>query len=343
MSKAQAPAVIAAGEVMVELAGPKPLARVETIKRSNSGDVLNVAVALGRLGLPCAILTKVGDDPFGDYLLEDWAGLGVDQRYVTRGGGPTGLYVAEHAADASYQIWYWRRGSAASTITPADVDRVDLDGVRLVHLSGISQAISASSRAATRRLAERARERGIPVSLDINFRPQIWSGEQAAEAMHEVLPDADFVFCGAPDESLAVAGLGDPEDAARYFLDQGAEVVAVTMAENGALAADADEVVRLPHVARHVKGPQGAGDAFVGGFLAGRLAGAGLATCARFGTLVAGLKVEKPGPLHGLPQRAEIVARAAELGWDDVLRTLNVLEADSGGSDADRNASEVTG
>jgi len=343
MSKAQAPAVIAAGEVMVELAGPKPLARVETIKRSNSGDVLNVAVALGRLGLPCAILTKVGDDPFGDYLLEDWAGLGVDQRYVGRGGGPTGLYVAEHAADASYQIWYWRKGSAASTIAPADVDRVDLDGVRLVHLSGISQAISASSRAATRRLAERARERGIPVSLDINFRPQIWSGDEAAAAMHEVLPDADFVFCGAPDESLAVAGLSEPEDAARYFLDRGAEVVAVTMAENGALAADADEVVRLPHVARRIRGPQGAGDAFVGGFLAGRLAGAGLATCARFGTLVAGLKVEKPGPLHGLPQRAEIVARAAELGWDDVLRALNVLEADSGGSGADRNESEVTG
>ncbi len=338
MSDAKAPAVIAAGEVMVELAGPKPLARVETIKRSNSGDVLNVAVALGRLGLPCAILTKVGDDPFGDYLLEDWTGLGVDQRYVGRGGGPTGLYVAEHAVDASYQIWYWRKGSAASTIAPADVDRVDLEGVRLVHLSGISQAISASSRAATRRLAARAREHGIPVSLDINFRPQLWSGEEAAVAMHEVLPDADFVFCGAPDESLAVAGVRDPEDAARYFLDRGAELAAITMAGDGAFAATVDETVRLPHVARRVKGPQGAGDAFVGGFLAGCLAGADLATCARFGTLVAGLKVEKPGPLHGLPQRPEIVARAGELGWDDVLRTLNVLVSGS-----DRDASEVTG
>ena len=145
MSERRAPAVVATGEVMVELAGAKPLARAEMIKRSNSGDVLNVAVVLGRLGLPCSILTKVGDDPFGDYLLEDWTSLGVDLRYVTRGGGPTGLYVAEHAADASYQIWYWRKGSAASTIAPADVDRVDLDGVRLVHLSGISQAISASS------------------------------------------------------------------------------------------------------------------------------------------------------------------------------------------------------
>ena len=309
MNKLEGPAVVAAGEVMVELAGPKPLARVETIKRSNSGDVLNVAVALGRLGLPCAIMTKVGDDPFGDYLLEDWSSLGVDLRYVTRGGGPTGLYVAEHATDASYQIWYWRKGSAASTIAPADVDRVDLDGVRLVHLSGISQAISASSRAATRHLAQRARDRGILVSLDINFRPQLWSGEDAAAAMHEVLRYAHLVFCGAPDESLAVMGLRDPEDAARYFLDRGAETAAITMAENGALAATADETVRLPHVARRIQGPQGAGDAFVGGFLAARLADADVATCARMGTLVAGLKVERAGPLHGLPQRSEIVAR----------------------------------
>ena len=108
------------------------------------------------------------------------------------------------------------------------------------------------------------------------------------------------------------------------------------MAEDGALAATADETVRLPHVARRLQGPQGGGDSFVGGFLAGRLAGAGVATCTRFGTLVAGLKVENPGPLHGIPQRPEIVARAAELGWDDVLQTLHLLEADAGGPGPER-------
>ena len=110
------------------------------------------------------------------------------------------------------------------------------------------------------------------------------------------------------------------------------------MAENGALAATADETVRLPHVARRIQGPQGAGDAFVGGFLAARLAGAGVATCARMGTLVAGLKVERRGTVaRSAPALRDRGTRAAELGWDDVLRTLNVLESGS-----DRNASEVT-
>ena len=312
---------------MIELAGAKPLAGSETLKRSNSGDVLNVAVALGRLGFPCAILTKVGEDPFGDYLLKDWESLGVDLRYVSRGGGPTGLYIGEYAEDASYQIWYWRRGSAASTIAPVDVDRVDLDGVRLAHLSGISQAISASSRCATKRLAERARERGIQVSLDINYRPQIWSPDEAADAIREVLPDAHVVFCGAPDESRIVTGYPDPVDAAKYFLDHGVQIAALTMAEDGAYVATTDETVRLPHVARQVQGPQGAGDAFVGGFLAGHLAGAPLATSTRMGTLIAGLKVERSGPLHGLPQRPEVVARARELEWEDVLTALGALDS----------------
>ncbi len=316
---------------MIELAGAKPLAHAETLTRSNSGDVLNVAVVLGRLGFPCAILTKVGEDPFGDYLLEDWESLGVDLRYVSRGGGPTGLYVGEYAPDASYQIWYWRHGSAASTIAPADVDRVDLDGVRLAHLSGISQAISASSRDATRRLADRAREYGIQVSLDINYRPQIWSPQEAADAIREVLPDAHLVFCGAPDESKAVTGYADPADAAKYFLDQGAQIAALTMAEDGAYAATPDETVHLPHVARQVQGPQGAGDAFVGGFLAGHLAGAPLATSVRMGTLVASLKVERYGPLHGIPQRPEVEARARELEWEDVFNTLGTLDSDARG------------
>jgi 2-dehydro-3-deoxygluconokinase len=324
------PAVIATGEVLIELAGGKPLAHAETFKRANSGDVLNVVVALGRLGIPCAILTKVGKDPFGDYLLEDWESLGVDLSYVSRGGGPTGFYVGEYAEDASYRIWYWRHGSAASTIAPADVDRVDLDGVRLAHLSGISQAISASSRSATKRLAERSKDRGIQVSLDINYRPQIWSPEDAAEAIHEVLPEVHLVFCGSPDESRIVTGYEDPADAAKYFIDHGVKIAALTMAENGAYAATADESVLLPHVARQVRGPQGAGDAFVGGFLAGHLAGAPLVTAARMGALVAGLKVERHGPLRGIPQHAEVVARARELEWPDVLHALEKLSGNSG-------------
>ena len=123
------PRLVSLGEVMIELSAPAPLADAAALERSYSGDALNVAVAVHRLGVPSAIVTRLGDDPFGDYLLDQFRGLGVDLRYVERGGGPTGLYVVEQGGQGAYDIWYYRRNSAASTVSPADMDPIDLDGV----------------------------------------------------------------------------------------------------------------------------------------------------------------------------------------------------------------------
>jgi 2-dehydro-3-deoxygluconokinase len=321
---------VTAGEVMVELGGQRPLAQAESLWRSYSGDVLNIAVTIRRLGLPTAMLTKVGEDPLGDYLLAEWDRLGVDLRYVTRGGGPTGLYLGEYGPDGHYDIWYYRRGSAASTIGPDDIDAISLEGIKLVHLSGISQAISETSRAATHRLAERAKQAGLDVSYDVNYRHRVWSGAEAAAAMREVLPFVDMVFCGAPDESEIVTGHADPEAAAGYFLEQGLRVAAISMAADGARVAWPGGHVRLPHVARRVDVVQGAGDAFAGGFSTGWLLGADRETCARLGVLTASLKVERAGALLGLPMGHEVAERARELAWDDVAAALD-RQPDAGG------------
>ena len=315
------PRLVSLGEVMIELSAPAPLADAAVLERSYSGDALNVAVAVHRLGVPSAIVTRLGDDPFGDYLLNQFRGLGVDLRYVGRGGGPTGLYVVEQGGQGAYDIWYYRRNSAASTVSPADMEQIDLDGVEMVHLNGISQAISTSSRQATRRLAERGRAAGATVAFDLNFRARLWDGPAAAEAADEVLPLVDVALCGF-DEGQVVFGTTDPESTAARLLDSGPRVAAVSMAEEGAYVAWADGEIRLPTVARTVEGAQGGGDAFAGGLAVGTLLGQSPATSARLATVVAGLKVERVGPLVSLPYRAEVQARAAELGWDDVVAVL---------------------
>ncbi len=325
-SRSATPRLVSMGEVMIELSAQAPLADAPVLERSYSGDALNVAVAVHRLGVPSAIVTRLGEDPFGDYLLEQFRGLGVDLRYVERGGGATGLYVVEQGGRGAYSIWYYRRHSAASTMSPADMEQIDLAGVEMVHLNGIAQAISASSRQATRRLAERGRAAGALVAFDLNFRPQIWDGPAAAEAADEVLPLVDVALCGF-DEGQAVFGTADPESTATRLLDQGPRVAAVSMAEAGAYVAWADGEVRLPTVARTVEGAQGGGDAFAGGLAVGELLGQEPATSARLATVVAGLKVERVGPLVSLPFRAEVRARAADLGWDDVVAVLDSIGA----------------
>ena len=320
------PRLVSLGEVMIELSAQAPLAEAALLERSYSGDALNVAVAVHRLGVPSAIVTRLGEDPFGDYLLGQFRSLGVDLRYVERGGGPTGLYVVEQGGQGAYDIWYYRRHSAASTISPTDMEAIDLDGVEMVHLNGIAQAISSSSRQATRRLAQRGRAAGAVVAFDLNFRPQIWDGPAAAEAAGEVLPLVDVALCGF-DEGQAVFGTTDPESTAARLLDHGPRMAAVSMAEAGAYVAWADGEIRLPTVARIVEGAQGGGDAFAGGLAVGELLGQDPATSARLATVVAGLKVERVGPLVSLPYRAEVQARAADLGWDDVVAMLDSVNA----------------
>ena len=322
------PRLVSMGEVMIELSAQAPLADAQVLERSYSGDALNVAVAVYRLGVPSAIVTRLGEDPFGDYLFNQFRGLGVDLRYVARGGGPTGLYVVEQGGQGAYDIWYYRRHSAASTVSPADMEQIDLDGVEMVHLNGIAQAISASSRQATRRLAERGRAAGATVAFDLNFRERIWDGPAAAEAADEVLPLVDVALCGF-DEGQMVFGTADPESTAARLLDRGPRVAAVSMAEAGAYVAWADGEIRLPTVARIVEGAQGGGDAFAGGLAVGELLGQNPATSARLATVVAGVKVERVGPLVSLPYRAEVQERAAELGWDDVVAVLESVDATS--------------
>ena len=239
--------------------------------------------------------------------------------------GPPGLYVVEQGDEGDYDIWYYRRGSAASTIGPAQIESLELSGIQMVHLSGISQAISASSRAATLRLAERARERKILVSFDVNYRNRLWSPSEAAEAAWELLPLTDLVFCGAPDEARVVTGCADAPAAAAYFLDRGVRVAALSKGADGAYIAWQGGDIELPHVARKVTVAQGGGDAFAGGFAVGHLLGLPPAGSARLATVTAGIKVERPGPLLGMPLRADVVARARELGWDDVAAALAVL------------------
>lgn len=320
------PRLVSLGEVMIELSAQAPLSDAAVLERSYSGDALNVAVAVHRLGAPSAIVTRLGEDPFGDYLLGQFRGLGVDLRYVERGGGPTGLYVVEQGGQGAYDIWYYRRHSAASTVSPADMEQIDLAGVEMVHLNGIAQAISTSSRQATRRLAERGRAAGATVAFDLNFRERIWDGPAAAEAADEVLPLVDVALCGF-DEGQMVFGTADPESTAARLLDRGPRVAAVSMAEAGAYVAWADGEIRLPTVARTVKGAQGGGDAFAGGLAVGELLGQNPATSARLATVTAGLKVERVGPLVSLPYRAEVQTRAAELGWDDVVAVLDSVDA----------------
>jgi sugar/nucleoside kinase (ribokinase family) len=283
------PRVLTVGETMALLDpvedGPLELGRALTLRVA--GAESNFAIAMARLGVDVAWVSRVGDDRFGELVREALSGEGVDLRFVQATPGmPTGAFFKWRDGGGSHNAYY-RRGSAASTLTPADVPDEALDGVDLVHLTGITLALGDGPRALVADVARRARERGALVTFDPNFRPALWeSPAEAAAAQTEVLPYVDWYLCGL-DEGRALFGVDDVEASAKAA---------------GARAAHVRSGERHEPVVDEV----GAGDAFAAGFALGLLEGRGSEDCVRIGSVVAAGALRGTGDWETLPTRDEL-------------------------------------
>jgi 2-dehydro-3-deoxygluconokinase len=256
-----------------------------------AGAESNFAIALARLGVDVAWVSRLGRDPFGDLIQSGLEQEGVDLRWVARDDAPTGLFCKWRSGGRS-AVLYRRSGSAASHLRPGDVPDEALEGVRLVHLTGITMAISESARELVLDLARRARERGACVLFDPNFRPALPDSPAAAAARQlPVLPYVDWYLCGETEAQLLWP---DGEIQARSVIRLGGR---------GALV-DGLEVAPPRTVA--VVDEVGAGDAFAAGFAYGLLQGWAPPDCARTGHVIAACALAGTGDWETLPRLADV-------------------------------------
>jgi 2-dehydro-3-deoxygluconokinase len=263
-----APDVVALGETMLSLVASGPLADAEALHVTHGGAESNVCVGLARLGLRPAWVSRLGDDPPGDRVARDLAAAGVDLRWVARDAvRPTGLMIRDTVGTVRYE----RAGSAASALSPSDLDEVPVDQARAVFVSGITALIGESPREATRELLSRAK--GLRV-FDPNLRPGLVGSDDAVGLIEPLLNLADIVL-GGERELQAFADARRGEDLARAIADRGpAEVVVRSGFEGAAVLDPVDGWVGIAPEAVPDVDPVGAGDAFTAGYLAARLAGA---------------------------------------------------------------------
>ncbi|WP_277922075.1 MULTISPECIES: PfkB family carbohydrate kinase [unclassified Streptomyces] len=232
-----APDVVCLGESMVTFLPSRPgrLADVPSFSRAIGGAESNVACALAAAGHRVRWVGRVGRDGFGDHLVETIAGYGVDVTAVGRDPHrPTGVYFRtdEDRATDAHEVVYYRAGSAASAMSPATVPYDSVGSARILHLTGITAALSADCLALMRELT--APRPGRPlISFDVNHRPGLWRDGGAAEVLLELARRADVVFVGA-DEAERLWGSGDPA-AIRAVLGEPA-VLVVKRGGEGAVA-----------------------------------------------------------------------------------------------------------
>lgn len=276
-----------------------PLEDGATYRLRIGGAESNFAVGLARLGIGVIWVSRLGADPFGDLVAETLAAQGIVVRAVRDDERPTGVYFKSRVAGAT-RMHYYRAGSAASRLAPADVPDDLLDGVELVHLTGITTALGSDPRELVHDVARRACARGITVLLDPNYRPALWRSPADASA---ALPEADWLLCGA-DEGNLLFGTSSPDELAAAV---GTKVV-IRVGERGALVTTGAGLVEVrPPRLHDVVDEIGAGDGFAAGFAYGLLQRWPPERCAAAGNVIAAGALQGGGDWETYPHLAEVV------------------------------------
>lgn len=274
-SASSAPAVVCVGESMALITPTDAsLARAETAAITLAGAEANVAVGLASFGHRAAWASRIGADPIGERIASEMERRRVELWIETDADAPTGVMFKDPGAEAS-AVYYYRRGSAASKMAPGFLDADRLRGVRIVHTTGITPALSPTCLAMVEQLYRDAREAGALVSFDVNDRRALWGAEEAATTLARLADAADIVFVGR-DEAERIWGTATPAEI-RAHLPRCALLV-VKDGDVGATAFSGDSApVFVPAPVVDVVEPVGAGDAFASGFLAATLDGVHLA------------------------------------------------------------------
>ena len=298
--------IVSIGECMIEMFCEGPLASTDTYTRTFAGDTMNMLVAASRLGARTGYVTHVGNDPFQEFLTGAWRSEGIDLTCTTPLDRPNGLYFISILPGGEREFTYYRAGSAASFLEPADIDPDYIDSAKVVYASGITQAISKSSRAAVLEAFRIARERNVATAFDTNLRLGLWSLEKARDALDEIIPYVDILLPSAPEESEALFGTEDARVVIELAREKGVGMVAVKCGAAGAVLGLEDGIYELPaYIPERVSDTSGAGDVFNGGLLYGLTHGMSAVESARLGIVMAGLKVRGRGATYSIPAREE--------------------------------------
>jgi 2-dehydro-3-deoxygluconokinase len=276
------------------------------------GDTSNFAISAARQGARVGYLSAVGDDAYGALLRELWRSEGIEQDGVRSDGDAfTAIYIVSHDA-AGHHFSFFRHGSAASRLAPAQLPRAEIEAARVLHLSGISLALSEIAYETGFAAIALARAAGVRVSFDTNLRLKLWPIERARAAIERAIACADICL-PSHDDLAALTGLSEPEAMLDHCLRLGAGVVALKCGAEGAWIADATTRIRIaPHPCRAVDAT-GAGDAFGGAFVARLVAGDGLEQAGRYAAATAALSTEGYGAVAPIPHAARVRA-ALEAG-----------------------------
>ncbi len=277
----------------------------------HGGDTSNCAIAAARQGASVGYVTHIGADTFGNSFMDLWQAEGVDTSTVRQvNEAHTGVYFVTHGANG-HEFSYFRAGSASSRMGPDDLPVSALQSVKILHVSGISQAISDTAADAVFAAIQTVKDAGGMVSYDTNLRLKLWPIERARAVTHAAMAQCDIALPGL-DDAEQLTGLCDPDAIADFYLNLGAKIVALTLGAEGTLVATPERRERVEGRRVEAVDATAAGDTFDGAFLSRIVAGDDPFQAARYANAAAALSTQGYGAVAPMPRKDAVEAFLSE-------------------------------
>lgn len=268
----------------------------------------NVAIGLARLGHQVGWFSRLGQDPMGNRIVKTLRGEGVDVSRVQRTSeAATGLMLREVVAGQS-SVYYYRRHSAASLMSPDMIDEAYIASSKILHVTGITAALSESARETVREAVRLARKHGVKVSFDPNLRLKLWSVEEARDVLLPIAAEADYFLPGLDELKLLYAT--DDLDEIFNRLHELNGISVVKGGDNATYLVEQGNITPVPYFrAEHIVDTVGAGDGFCAGFLASVVRGLSHEEAVRIGNLIGSMIIQIEGDWQGAPTWEQVQAK----------------------------------
>lgn len=304
------PELVTLGETMVvfDSVTNGPLRYSNNYTCHTGGAETNVAVGVVRQGHSAGWISSLGDDEFGKLIQRVYMGEGVDLSHVTIDKThSTGIFFRQSAGNGEYKNYYYRKNSAASVMSPEMLDKEYISNAKILHISGVTLAISPETRATAIRAMEIAKENNVLVCFDPNLRLKMWSLEEAKKTINDLWQLTDIALPGIEEGEL-LFGESDPDEIAQIIQKFGVETVTIKIGADGAVGYENGEKIVSPGFkVKNVVDAFGAGDSFAAGIIASKLKGWPLEDSLRYANAIGALAVSAPGNIEAIATYDEVM------------------------------------
>lgn len=301
--------IITIGESLIELSSSTGLAYTQTFNKYYGGDTLCTAVAAQRLGSKAGYITRVGNDPFKEFLMESWQLEGLDISQVKLIDGFNGVYFIGHPENTEKEFVYYRKKTAATKLSIDDISPDYILSADIIYTTGSTQSLSLSAREAVQKAFQIACENQMSTAYDLNYDSRLWSSDEAKEAFEELSPYIEIMFLSLEHDSVRVFDVDSPDKCIKYLWDTGITKVIVKSAKDkGYFVGSEGDIVFVEFKTDEIVDSTGSGDAFNGAFLHGLNSGMTIVEAAKLASIDAAIQCHGMGAIKSTPYKEQVYA-----------------------------------